>query len=188
MGTDAFLVGLRYPHHARHSGYDGFARYVGVRVKAPVRMRRFPGGPGRAVDRALACALGQPKYSVGVLLAEAAAAAHMLRRERCLYHVMYGERDLLNYLLAFALADRQALLPKLALLAALSLNRARGSDVYREYRVPVLAMADNERDPSSDAYAVTAVAYSLYDRPNALEERRQQRRTRKAFFLVVDHP
>ena len=92
-GGDAFLVGLRYPHHARHSGYDGFARYVGVRVKAPVRNRRFPRGLGRSVDRALACALGQPKYSVGVLLAEAAAAMHMLRRERCLYHVMYGERD-----------------------------------------------------------------------------------------------
>lgn len=93
-GADAFLVGLRYPHHARHSGYDGFSRYVGVRVKAPVRTRRFPRGPGRAADRALASLLGQPKYSVGVLLAEAAAAAHMLGRERCLYHVMYGERDL----------------------------------------------------------------------------------------------
>jgi glycosyltransferase involved in cell wall biosynthesis len=93
-GTDAFLVGLPYPHHARHSGYDGFSRYVGVRVKAPVRTRRFPHRVGRALDRALACAVGQPKYSVGVLLAEAAAAAHMLRRERCLYHVMYGERDL----------------------------------------------------------------------------------------------
>jgi glycosyltransferase involved in cell wall biosynthesis len=93
-GADAFLVGLRYPHHARHSGYDGFSRYVGVHVKAPVRTRRFPRGPGRALDRALAGALGQPKYSLGVLLAEAAAAAHMLGRRRCLYHVMYGERDL----------------------------------------------------------------------------------------------
>jgi glycosyltransferase involved in cell wall biosynthesis len=39
--------------------------------------------------------VGQPKYSVSVLLAEIAAAAHMLRRENSLYHVMYGDRDLL---------------------------------------------------------------------------------------------
>lgn len=90
-----FVVGLRYPHHARHSGYDGFAHHLGVRVGAPLRARWFPGRAGRAVDRALATVVGQPNYSVGVMLSEAAAAAHMLRRAGGLYHVMYGERDLL---------------------------------------------------------------------------------------------
>ena len=47
------------------------------------------------MDRALSAAVGQPRYSVSVLLAELAAAAHMLRRENSLYHVMYGDRDLL---------------------------------------------------------------------------------------------
>jgi glycosyltransferase involved in cell wall biosynthesis len=47
------------------------------------------------VNRALSAALGRPRYSVSVLLAEVAAAAHMLRRENSIYHVMYGDRDLM---------------------------------------------------------------------------------------------
>jgi glycosyltransferase involved in cell wall biosynthesis len=92
--NEAFLVGLRYGHHALHSGYDGFADHLGVRVRVPVGRRRLPGS-ANAVDRALATIVGQPSYSVGILLAEAAAAAHMVRRTRSVYHVMYGDRDLL---------------------------------------------------------------------------------------------
>jgi glycosyltransferase involved in cell wall biosynthesis len=91
----AFLVGLRYQHHARHSGYDRVAEHLGHWIKTPIRARYFPGRLGTAVNRLLAAAVGQPKYSVGVLLAEVAAAVHMLRRDNALYHVMYGERDLL---------------------------------------------------------------------------------------------
>lgn len=91
----AFLVGLRYPHHARHSGYDRFAEHLGHRIRAPIRARWFPGRAGTAVNRALAAALGRPRYSVSVLLAEVVAAAHMLRRKNSVYHVMYGDRDLL---------------------------------------------------------------------------------------------
>lgn len=91
----AFVVGLRYPHHARHSGYDRFAEHLGQRIRAPIRTRWLPGRAGTAVNRAVAAAVGRPRYSVGVLLAELAAAAHMLRRENSLYHVMYGDRDLL---------------------------------------------------------------------------------------------
>jgi glycosyltransferase involved in cell wall biosynthesis len=94
-GTPAFLVGLRYPHHAGHSGYDRFADHLGVRVPSPVEGRWSRGRVGRAVDRALASAVRHPKYTMGVMVSEAAAAAHMLRRARCLYHVLYGERDLL---------------------------------------------------------------------------------------------
>jgi len=87
---------------------------------------------------------------------------------------LYGERDILNQLLNLSLGDRQALLPKLAFLAGLVLNRARGSGLYQEYRAPAVAMADAERDPATDAYAVTAVAYQLFDRGDALDERIRQ--------------
>jgi glycosyltransferase involved in cell wall biosynthesis len=94
VNAPAFLVGLPYPHHARHSGYERFAEHLGERVPAPIERRWIPGRAGMAVDRALARAVGQPNYSVGVLLAEVAAATHMLRRAGSIYHVMYGERDL----------------------------------------------------------------------------------------------
>lgn len=90
----AFLVGLRYGHHASHSGYDGFADHLGMRIGAPVRCRRLP-GTANAIDRALAAVVGMPSYSVALLLAEAAAGLHMLRRTSSIYHVMYGDRDLL---------------------------------------------------------------------------------------------
>ena len=87
---------------------------------------------------------------------------------------LYGERDLLNQLLNLTLANRQVLLPKLAFLAGLVLNRARGSGIYQEYRAPALAMADAERDPATDAFAVTAVAYQLFDRGDAFDARVRQ--------------
>ena len=88
--------------------------------------------------------------------------------------VIDGERDLLNQLLNLTLANRQVLLPKLAFLAGLVLNRARGSGIYQEYRAPALAMADAERDPATDAFAVTAVAYQLFDRGDAFDARVRQ--------------
>jgi tetratricopeptide (TPR) repeat protein len=87
---------------------------------------------------------------------------------------LYGERDILNQLLNLSLADRQLLLPKLVFLAGLMLNRARGSSVYQEYRASALALADAERDPATDAFAVTTVAYHLYSREEAVEARRRQ--------------
>ena len=87
---------------------------------------------------------------------------------------LYGERDILNQLLSLSLANRQALQPKLSFLAGLMLNRARGSTIYQEYRASALAMADADKDPASDSFAFTAVAYHLFDRPPALEERIRQ--------------
>jgi len=87
---------------------------------------------------------------------------------------LFGERDMLNHFLALSLASRQALLPKLTLFAGLFLNRARGSSLYQEYRAPVLALADGEQDAASDAFAVTALAYHLFGRDDAFEERRHQ--------------
>jgi tetratricopeptide (TPR) repeat protein len=87
---------------------------------------------------------------------------------------LYAERDILNHLLNLSLANRQVLLPKLVFLAGLVLNRARGSGIYQEYRSSALAMADAEKDPTTDAFAVTAVAYQLFDRPDALQARTRQ--------------
>src|SRR4029077_2131003 len=66
---------------------------------------------------------------------------------------LYGERDMLNQMLSLALANRQVLLPKLVFLPGLALNRPRGSSVYQEYRSTALAMADAEKDPTSDGFA-----------------------------------
>src|SRR5581483_3825521 len=87
---------------------------------------------------------------------------------------LYGERDILNHLLSLGLANRQVLLPKLVLLAGLVLNRARGSMIYQEYRASAVAMADAEKDPASDSFAVTGAAYHLFDRADALEARVRQ--------------
>jgi hypothetical protein len=87
---------------------------------------------------------------------------------------LYGERDILNQLLNLSLANRQVLLSKLAFLAGLVLNRARGSGLYQEFRAPALAMADGEKDPASDAFAVTAIAYQLFDRIDAFDGRTRQ--------------
>ena len=84
---------------------------------------------------------------------------------------LYGERDILNHLLNLSLTNRAVLLPKLTFLAALVLNRARGSGTFQEYRAPALAMADAEHDPATDAYAVTAIAYQLFERADAFDER-----------------
>jgi tetratricopeptide (TPR) repeat protein len=86
----------------------------------------------------------------------------------------YGERDMLNHLLSLSLANRQVLLPKLLFMAGLALNRARGSTIYQEYRSTALAMADAEKDPTSDGFAATAAAYHLFDRKDALEARARQ--------------
>ena len=103
------------------------------------------------------------------LLALTLAAEGLTDPER-----LYGERDMLNDFLSSSLANRGVLLPKLMLLAGLVLNRARGSTIYQEYRAPVLALADAERDPSTDAFAVTGIAYRLFGREEQLETRRRE--------------
>jgi len=87
---------------------------------------------------------------------------------------LYGERDILNHLLNLGLANRPVLLPKLAFLAGLVLNRARGSGLYQEYRSSAVAMADAEKDPASDSFAVSGVAYQLFDKQEALQTRIRQ--------------
>jgi hypothetical protein len=138
---------------------------------------------GRLVNEGKVEAVSLPTYytvPTGSLLAGSLAADDMLLMltlaaeglsdaER-----LFGERDMLNHLLSLSLGHRQVLGPKLALFTGLVLNRARGSSIYLEYRAPVLALADSETDPSTDAYAVTALAYYLFDRAEALEGRLQE--------------
>jgi tetratricopeptide (TPR) repeat protein len=138
---------------------------------------------GRLVNDAKASALSEPMhYAVptgalldGYLAASDELLALTLAGEGLTDpQRLYGERDILNHLLNVSLANRQVLLPKLAFLAALVLNRARGSSIYQEYRSPALALADAERDPATDAFAVTAVAYQLFGKEDALEARSRQ--------------
>jgi tetratricopeptide (TPR) repeat protein len=127
---------------------------------------------GRLVNEAKASALSEPlHYAVptGVLLDGYLAASDELFALTLAGEGLtdpqrlYGERDILNHLLNLSLANRQVLLPKLVFLAGLVLNRARGSSIYQEYRSPALALADAERDPTTDAFAITGVAYHLFD-------------------------
>ena len=43
MREQVFLIGLRYPHHAHHSGYEAFGRYIGTAMRTA---REFPLDPG----------------------------------------------------------------------------------------------------------------------------------------------
>lgn len=88
-----YVVGSRFPHHARHSGYEGFVRHVGRLLTLPLRSRWLPGSWGWAIDRRIA-AFTRPHYASGILLIEAAAALHMLFTRRAVYHLIYGDVDL----------------------------------------------------------------------------------------------
>jgi glycosyltransferase involved in cell wall biosynthesis len=93
-----FLVGNLYRHHAAHSGYQGFQRYLGGMLKPPVGFRflRIKGFPllGWRIDQAVGKLLGRECYSVALLLTEIGAAIHMIGHRGSLYHVLYGDTDL----------------------------------------------------------------------------------------------
>ena len=93
MRSRVYFVGSRFPHHARHSGYEGFARYVGRMLRMPFRSRWRGGNLGWALDRRIAD-WTRPHYASGILLIEAAAALHMLFTRRAVYHLIYGDVDL----------------------------------------------------------------------------------------------
>jgi glycosyltransferase involved in cell wall biosynthesis len=79
-----FLIGARWRHHARHSGYGGFGRHVGT----PIRPFRVPlkGRSGRRFE-AKANAMR--------------AGAHMMLRRGAMFHALDGDRDL-EILIRFA--------------------------------------------------------------------------------------
>lgn len=92
--SHVYLVGLRQQHHASHSGYERFSRYIGTTLKPPVSFRRGSGALAGFVNGLVTGATRHPRYSLGAFLTEGAAALHMLRHRNALYHVIYGDSDL----------------------------------------------------------------------------------------------
>lgn len=89
-----FLIGPRYSHHSGCSGYEGFSRHYGIPVKSPISVRYFSGLLGWKIDSLITRLTSRQYYSLGLLLIELSAAAHMAVHRRSLYHVIYGDTDL----------------------------------------------------------------------------------------------
>lgn len=91
---NVYFIGLRYKHHAQHSGYEAFSRYVGLSLKPPVNFRWTLGKLGWSVNQTIARSTRHPWYSLGALLTEWAALSHMARHRNAIYHILYGDSDL----------------------------------------------------------------------------------------------
>jgi glycosyltransferase involved in cell wall biosynthesis len=89
-----YFIGLRYKHHARHSGYEAFGRYVGSALQPPVNFRWMYGKYRWALSEHFARLTRHPWYSIGAHVTEWAALKHMLGRKNCLFHVLYADSDL----------------------------------------------------------------------------------------------
>jgi glycosyltransferase involved in cell wall biosynthesis len=89
-----FFVGQRYSHHARHSGYEGFSRYVGTLLKSPVNFRWISAQWGWGLNTLISQVTRHPMYSLGAFLTEVTTLLRMFRRRNCLYHLLYGDSDL----------------------------------------------------------------------------------------------
>jgi len=90
---NVFLVGLRSPQHALHSGYEGFRRHVGTHLAPPLSTRKYADPVSRRLDHWLEKCTRRPDYTLPLLLTEGAAGLHMLRRKGAVYHVLYGDSD-----------------------------------------------------------------------------------------------
>jgi glycosyltransferase involved in cell wall biosynthesis len=92
-----YFVGARYSHHAEHSGYEGFSRYIGRQLHPPIRFRylHFEKYPelGWDIDVLVARVLKRKFFAVGLLLTELSAAMHMFWHRRAVYHVLYADTD-----------------------------------------------------------------------------------------------
>ncbi|MFW6068523.1 MAG: glycosyltransferase family 4 protein [Chloroflexota bacterium] len=94
LKAQVYLVGLRYKHHARHSGYEAYGRYVATSLAPPVNFRWTLGKWGWPVNQAIARLTRHPWYSLGAHLTEWSTLRHMMRDRNRLYHVLYGDSDL----------------------------------------------------------------------------------------------
>lgn len=92
--SPVYLIGSRYSHHAGHSGYEGFSRYIGVPVKTSIKTRFQTSHLGWRIDRAITSLTSRSYYSWPLLRAEAVMAFHMLSHRNALYHAIYGDTDL----------------------------------------------------------------------------------------------
>jgi glycosyltransferase involved in cell wall biosynthesis len=89
-----YFIGLRYKHHATHSGYEAFGRYVGTALQPPVNFRWMYGKYRWSLGERFAQVTRHPWYSIGAHITEWGALKHMLLRKNCLYHVLYADSDL----------------------------------------------------------------------------------------------
>lgn len=99
-GDNVFLIGLRYSHHAAHSGYEGFGRHVGNMKPPIVNFRWTLGKWGWALNRVITTLTRHRWYSLGSLLMELGTLVNMILHRQRLYHILYGDSDL--WLLRFA--------------------------------------------------------------------------------------
>jgi glycosyltransferase involved in cell wall biosynthesis len=94
MREQVFLIGLRYSHHAHHSGYEAFGRYIGTAMAPPVNFRWTQGKWGWPLNQAICRMVRHPWYSLGAHLMEWSSLRHMIRSRDRVYHVLYGDSDL----------------------------------------------------------------------------------------------
>lgn len=94
MRDRVFFIGLRYPHHARHSGYEAFGRHIGTALSPPVDFRWTLGPWGWPLNQAFCRMTRHPWYSLGAHLTEWSSLGRMVRNRKCMYHVLYGDSDL----------------------------------------------------------------------------------------------
>lgn len=99
LAESVYFIGQRYVHHAQHSGYEGFSRYIGTFSQSPVNFRWISSKWGWGLNILVAQLTRHPMYSVGAFLTEVSTLAKMLLRRRCLFHLLYGDSDL--WLLGF---------------------------------------------------------------------------------------
>lgn len=109
LSKQVYLIGPRYQHHSKYSGYEQFGPFCARMVPSPVSTRSLTGrlgtlpglgDVGRWIDQKVTELSKRPLYTVGIFLVEATAAAHMLVHRNSLYHVLYGDTD--YWLLGFA--------------------------------------------------------------------------------------
>jgi glycosyltransferase involved in cell wall biosynthesis len=84
--ADLRVVAYHHSRHSPHAGYDGLARYASAALRARPVSRRLV--PKRLMSR---LASGVLAYDWESLATELRAAADLLRRRGCTYHVLYGE-------------------------------------------------------------------------------------------------
>ncbi len=94
IDSRVFYVGLRYGHHASHSGYEAFGRYGGTAIRPAVGFRWTHGRWGWPLNQCIARTTGHAWYSLGAHLTEWSTLRHMTRHSGRLYHVLYGDSDL----------------------------------------------------------------------------------------------
>ncbi|MBD2256340.1 glycosyltransferase family 4 protein [Pseudanabaena sp. FACHB-2040] len=94
LNQKIFYVGLRYQHHALHSGYEGYGRYLGDFLRPPVNFRWTLGPIGWPLTIFINVVTGHLWYSLGAFFTEVATLWHMLLHRKSVYHVLYGDSDL----------------------------------------------------------------------------------------------